>query len=84
MAPILTDQLTRGMQTVQTYIAAAPARPVWLTSVPLVGSRLGQIWDQVYRAGGDIGEALAPLCHYGSADAAQGGTGRRRQRRRRF
>ena len=48
------------MQTVQSYIAAAPARPVWLTSVPLVGSRLGQIWDQVYRAGGDIGEALAP------------------------
>src|SRR4029077_15484928 len=59
MAPILTDQLTQGMQSVQTYFQGAPAQPAWLTAVPLVGSRLGQLWDQLYRAGGDLSAALA-------------------------
>ena len=60
MAPILTDQLSQGMQSVQTYFQAAPAQPAWLTGVPVVGSRLGQLWDQLYRAGGDLSAALAP------------------------
>ena len=60
MAPILTEQLTQGMQTVQTYFSAAPAQPAWLTGVPLVGSQLGQVWEQLYRAGGDLSVALAP------------------------
>jgi predicted PurR-regulated permease PerM len=60
MAPILTDQLTQGMQNVQAYFAAAPAQPDWLAGVPIVGSRLGRIWDTLHRAGGDLGAALAP------------------------
>jgi len=60
MAPVLTDQLTQGMHHVQTYFAAAPAQPAWLSSVPFVGSRLVRIWDEVFRTGGDLGAALAP------------------------
>jgi predicted PurR-regulated permease PerM len=60
MAPVLTDQLTQGMQSVQNYLAEAPAQPAWLTNVPFVGGRLGQLWDQMLRAGGDLGAVIAP------------------------
>jgi predicted PurR-regulated permease PerM len=60
MAPILTDQLTRGMQSVQTYFAEAPAQPAWLADVPIIGNRLGAVWDTLHRASGDLGAALAP------------------------
>jgi predicted PurR-regulated permease PerM len=59
MAPVMTGQLARGIHGVQSYLAAAPARPPWLTGVPLIGSRLEQIWDDVFQAGG-LGAALAP------------------------
>jgi predicted PurR-regulated permease PerM len=60
MAPLLTDQLALGMQRVQTYFAAAPVRPAWLAGVPFIGSGLARVWDEVVRAGGDLGTALAP------------------------
>ena len=60
MAPILTDQLTQGMQSIQAYFAGAPAQPAWLVDVPLVGSRLGRIWDALHRARGDMVAALGP------------------------
>jgi predicted PurR-regulated permease PerM len=60
MAPILSDQLSRGMQTVQDYFKAAPAQPAWLAGVPLVGSKLVLIWNEVSRAGGDLVQALSP------------------------
>jgi predicted PurR-regulated permease PerM len=65
MAPILTDQLTRGMQSIQTYFAEAPAQPAWLVDVPLVGSRLGRIWDALHRAEGDVVAALGPYASTG-------------------
>src|SRR5262249_38049209 len=60
MAPILKDQLMQGMQAIQAYFKAAPAQPAWLTDVPLIGSRLAEIWQHVYHAGGDLSAALAP------------------------
>ena len=60
MAPISTGQLAQGMQTVQAYFREAPAQPDWLTGVPLVGNRLGQIWKAAYCASSDLGAALAP------------------------
>src|SRR5262249_453034 len=60
MAPILTDQLTRGMQSVRTYIAEAPAQPVWLADVPLIGSQLGHVWATFHAPAAALGAALAP------------------------
>ena len=61
MAPILTDQLKYGMESVQAYFARTPAQPAWLSDVPLIGSQLGRIWDALHRAGGDLVVALAPF-----------------------
>jgi predicted PurR-regulated permease PerM len=60
MAPVLTDQLAQGMQSVQSYLAEVRAWPAWLTNVPFVGSRRGQLWNQMFRAGGDLGAVIAP------------------------
>ena len=60
MAPILADHLTRSMQGLQTYFAAAPEQPAWLARVPFVGTRLGRIWGEMARAGGHLGTALEP------------------------
>ena len=60
IAPVMTGQLTQGIHTVQSYFAAAPVRPQWLTSVPLIGSQLERIWNDVFQAGGNLGAALAP------------------------
>src|SRR5215472_3214040 len=60
MGPILTDQLTQGMQSIQAYFAQTPAQPAWLAGVPLVGNQLARIWDELHRAGGDVVAALGP------------------------
>jgi predicted PurR-regulated permease PerM len=60
MAPILTEQLRRGIQGAQAYLAAAPEQPVWLAGVPFVGGGLTRIWNEVVQAGGNLGAALAP------------------------
>lgn len=60
MAPVMTDQLGRGIDSVQAYFASAPAQPAWLAGVPLAGVRLQRVWDELARAEGDIGAALAP------------------------
>src|SRR5262249_42442656 len=39
MAPILTDQLMYGMESVQAYFVRTPAQPAWLADVPLIGSQ---------------------------------------------
>ena len=60
MAPILKDQLAQGMQAIQSYLKSTPEQPAWLAGVPVVGSRLEHIWQQLVHAGGDLGVALAP------------------------
>jgi predicted PurR-regulated permease PerM len=59
-APALTDQLTVGIQRVQTYFATSPEQPTWLASVPIFGTRLGSVWDEVARAGGNVRMVLEP------------------------
>jgi len=54
VAPALTDHLTVGTQRVQTYFATAPEQPAWFASVPILGTRLGRVWDEVARAGGNM------------------------------
>jgi predicted PurR-regulated permease PerM len=60
MAPVLTDQLTTGMQAIQTHFANTPVQPGWLAEVPLIGNGLGRIWDALHRAGGNVLTALGP------------------------
>jgi predicted PurR-regulated permease PerM len=60
MAPILTDQLLRGMEGVQAYFATVPEQPSWLKGIPFLGARLGRIWSELVRAEGNLTTALAP------------------------
>ena len=60
MAPVLADEIGGFMDIVHHYFATTSQRPEWLERVPLVGSKLVSIWDQLTRAGGDIGAALSP------------------------
>lgn len=60
LAPVLTDQLARGIQNAQSYFAVAPQPPGWLASVPILGNGLEQAWEDTVHAGGNVGAALAP------------------------
>ena len=62
MAPILMDQLTQGHAGRPGLFRGRHRRsrhgwPMYL----LVGSRLGRIWDELHRVGGDLGAAFAPF-----------------------
>jgi len=58
VAPHLADQLSRGIQRVQSYFAATPEQPAWIKGAPLVGRRLAAAWDRVVQVQGDL-RALA-------------------------
>jgi predicted PurR-regulated permease PerM len=60
MAPILTDEVSAFAEAIHRYFARATERPEWIEHVPVVGSKLVSVWDQLTRAGGDVGAALAP------------------------
>jgi predicted PurR-regulated permease PerM len=46
VAPHLADQLVGGTARVQSYFETTPDRPGWITSLPLVGRRLGAAWTR--------------------------------------
>jgi hypothetical protein len=52
--PHLADQMVRGTQRVQSYFAATLERPAWIGAVPLVGRRLGAVWDRVVEVKGNL------------------------------
>jgi predicted PurR-regulated permease PerM len=58
VAPHLVDQLSRGIQHVQSYFAATPEQPAWIKGTPLVGRRLAAAWDRVVQVQGNL-RALA-------------------------
>ena len=60
VAPNLADQLVRGAQRVESYFAATPDQPVWMSSLPLVGRRLAAAWDKVIEAEGNLRILLEP------------------------
>jgi predicted PurR-regulated permease PerM len=60
VAPHLADQLVQGATRIESYFAATPERPGWITSLPLVGRRLGAAWDQVVQAKGNLRRLLEP------------------------
>src|SRR5215831_15538879 len=50
LAPHLADQLNQGVEGVETYFAATPEQPAWMSGVPLVGHRLvadGNGWSRL-------------------------------------
>jgi predicted PurR-regulated permease PerM len=58
VAPHLADQLSRGIQRIQSYFAAIPEQPAWIKGTPLVGRRLAAAWDRVVQVQGNL-RALA-------------------------
>jgi predicted PurR-regulated permease PerM len=60
VAPAMTGHLTGGIQRVQAYFATAPEQPAWLASVPFLGARIGRVWDEVARTGGNLRTVLEP------------------------
>src|SRR5689334_15210709 len=58
VAPHLADQLSRGIQRIQSYFAATPEQPAWIKATPLVGRRLAAAWDRVVQVQGNL-RALA-------------------------
>ena len=58
VAPHLADQLSRGIQRLQSYFAATPDQPAWIKGAPLVGRRLAAAWDRVVQVQGNL-RALA-------------------------
>jgi len=60
LAPAMSEHLGAGIQRVQTYFATAPEHPAWFASVPLFGTRLERVWDEVARAGGNVRAVLEP------------------------
>ena len=58
VAPHLADQLSRGIQRIQSYFAANPEQPTWIKGTPLVGRRLAAVWDRVVQVQGNL-RALA-------------------------
>ena len=59
-APHLADQMVRGAQRVQSYFAATPEQPAWLKTVPLLGRRLGAVWNRVVEVKGNLRALLEP------------------------
>ena len=60
MAPVLADEDGGFMDIVHHYFATTSQRPEWLERVPLVGSKLVSIWDQLMRAGGELAQRCLP------------------------
>src|SRR4051794_40853248 len=60
VAPALTEHLTAGIQRIQAYFAATPEQPAWFASVPILGARLGRVWDEVAQAKGNLRMTLEP------------------------
>ncbi|MFL5280428.1 MAG: AI-2E family transporter, partial [Rhodopila sp.] len=60
LAPAMSGHLGAGIQRVQRYFATAPEHPAWFASVPLFGTRLERVWDEVARAGGNVRAVLEP------------------------
>ncbi|GLK83482.1 AI-2E family transporter [Ancylobacter defluvii] len=60
LAPVLSDEIASFGQSVQRHFAAVSERPEWFDRVPVVGPKLVAAWDQLLRARGDVGAALAP------------------------
>jgi predicted PurR-regulated permease PerM len=59
-APHLADQIVRGTQRVQSYFAATPEPPAWIKAVPLLGRRLGAVWDRIVEVKGSLRALLEP------------------------
>jgi predicted PurR-regulated permease PerM len=64
IAPHLADQLGQGMDRVQAYFAATPEQPAWIIGLPLIGRRLGAIWDRVVEAQGNLRALAEPYTAY--------------------
>ena len=60
VAPSLADQLSQGMERVQSYFAATPEQPAWIRSLPLGARRLGAAWDRVVEVKGNLRALLEP------------------------
>jgi predicted PurR-regulated permease PerM len=60
IAPNLADQLSQGMERVQTYFSTTPEEPAWIRGLPLIGRRLGAVWDRVVEVKGDLRTLLEP------------------------
>jgi len=60
IAPHLADQLNQGVEGVETYFAATPEQPAWMSGVPLVGPRLAAGWQRVVEAQGNVRTLLEP------------------------
>jgi predicted PurR-regulated permease PerM len=60
VAPALTEHLTAGIQRIQAYFAATPEQPAWFASVPILGARLGRVWNEVAQAKGNLRITLEP------------------------
>ena len=64
IAPHLADQLGQGMDRVAAYFAATPEQPAWITGLPLIGRRLGAVWDRVVEAQGNLRTLVEPYTAY--------------------
>jgi predicted PurR-regulated permease PerM len=60
IVPHLADQLSKGMERVETYFSATPVEPAWISGLPLVGRRLGATWDRLVEAEGDLFAVVEP------------------------
>jgi predicted PurR-regulated permease PerM len=60
IAPHLADQLSQGMQQVQSYFATTPEQPTWIKGLPLFGRSLGAAWDRVVEAEGNLRTLAEP------------------------
>jgi len=60
VAPHLSEQLSQGTQQMQGYFSSAPAQPVWLAGIALVGDRLVSVWDHAVQAQGNIHTLVQP------------------------
>src|SRR5918998_6136576 len=61
VAPGLAEHLAQGARRLQAYIASAPQAPAWLGDLPpVIGERLGGLWDRTTHADGGIRGALEP------------------------
>ena len=54
VAPNLAEQLNQGMLHLEAYFAASPEHPAWLDPLPLVGHRLGAVWDRLVESRGNV------------------------------
>jgi predicted PurR-regulated permease PerM len=58
-APVLTEQVGQGVESLKTFLATMPSRPPWLAAIPFVGDRIAQTWDELVRTG-DFAALVTP------------------------